>query len=151
MRVQPAPEIYWKVQNRVPGLNFRVQQIRMDLLYSSRFTSRRLPEAYERLLLEVVANDHSHFVSADELLASWRIFTPALTQLASLGHRPEGYAYGSRGPAGQDALARRHGLAKFGGNLAPYVPLGDLHQQAAAEPSPFYPHSTMRPHWGNTQ
>ena len=56
--------------------------MRMDLLYASKFnvneTTQPMPEAYERLLLECLAADHSHFVSADELLESWRIFTPVL-------------------------------------------------------------------------
>jgi glucose-6-phosphate 1-dehydrogenase len=52
----------------------------MDLLYASKFDeeTQPVPEAYERLLLECLAADHSHFVSADELLESWRIFTPVL-------------------------------------------------------------------------
>ena len=32
--VQPEPAIYWKVQNKVPGLRFEVEQVRMDLLYA---------------------------------------------------------------------------------------------------------------------
>ena len=72
------------MQNKVPGLHFEVQQMRMDLLYSSKFFQRKLPEAYERLLLEVLAADHSHFVSAEELDASWHIFTPVLQELEAL-------------------------------------------------------------------
>ena len=54
VRLQPEESIYWKVQNKVPGLHFEVQQMRMDLLYSSKFFQKKLPEAYERLLLEVL-------------------------------------------------------------------------------------------------
>ena len=56
VRLQPEEAIYWKVQNKVPGLGFEVQQMRMDLLYASKWneaTLKNLPEAYERLLLEV--------------------------------------------------------------------------------------------------
>ena len=38
---------------------------------------------------------------------------------------PHRYAFGSRGPSGADALARRHGMSKFGGGLTPYVTLGE--------------------------
>ena len=38
--------------------------------------------------------------------------------------KPVKYAYGSRGPAGADELARRYGMSKFGGGLTPYVFLG---------------------------
>ena len=90
IRVQPEELIYWKVNNKVPGLHFEVQQQRMDLLYSSKYFERKLPEAYERLLLEVLAADHSHFVSGEELVASWQIFTPALQALVATGRVPEG-------------------------------------------------------------
>ena len=72
--------------NKVPGLKFQVQQMRMDLLYANKFgdTSKPMPEAYERLMLEVLAADQSNFVSAQELDASWRIFTPALHELAKV-------------------------------------------------------------------
>ena len=57
--VQPEPAIYWKVQNKVPGLRFEVEQVRMDLLYSKSYILEQMPEAYERLLLEALVNDHS--------------------------------------------------------------------------------------------
>ena len=120
--LQPEEAIRWggahpsrsllveQVQNKVPGLHFEVQQMRMDLLYSSKFFQRKLPEAYERLLLEVLAADHSHFVSAEELDASWHIFTPVLQELEALappraadagparpGIRPRGPARPPRG------------------------------------------------------
>ena len=34
VRLQPEETIYWKVQNKVPGLHFEVQQMRMDLLWA---------------------------------------------------------------------------------------------------------------------
>jgi len=100
-----------------------VQQMRMDLLYASKFDEKAqpMPEAYERLLLEVLANDHSHFVSAEELMESWRIFTPLLHKLASDKVKPHLYPYGSRGPAAADALAHKYGLTKFGGGITAYV------------------------------
>jgi len=123
VRLQPEQTIYWKVINKVPGLKFQVQQMRMDLLYASKFSAEgtEMPEAYERLLLEVIAADHSHFVSAEELDASWRIFTPLLQQLAARNIKPLPYAYGSRGPAAADALAHKYGMSKFGGGITTYV------------------------------
>jgi len=122
IRVQPQELIYWKVQNRVPGFKFAVEQVRMDLHRAS-CSEGRLPSAYERLVLEALAGDRSHFVSPEELQESWKIFTPALSFLAN--QTPEQYAYGGRGPAAADALARRYGMKKFGGGLSPYVLLSD--------------------------
>jgi len=135
--VQPEPAIYWKVQNKVPGLKFEVEQVRMDLLYSNSYMLEQMPEAYERLLLEALVNDHSHFVSQEELQAQWRIFTPVLNELVAKTVEPEKYAYGSRGPAAADQLARRYGMTKFGGGLTPYVLVEDLIAgKAKDEPPP---------------
>ena len=131
VRVQPEESIYWKVQNKVPGLAFEVEQMRMDLTYAaSKWRTRSLPGAYERLLLEVLAADHSHFVSSAELLASWRIFTPALIELKNKRIIPQPYPFGSRGPAAQDALAKKYGMKKFGGGLTPYVHLSTARDDA---------------------
>jgi hypothetical protein len=81
----------------------------------------KMPEAYERLLLEVLAADHSNFVSAQELDASWRIFTPILHELAESAAKPLPYPHGSRGPAAADELAHRFGMSKFGGGINNYV------------------------------
>jgi len=70
---------------------------------------------------QVLADDHAHFVSAEELDASWRIFTPALHELQQRRATPHPYPFGSRGPAAADELARRYGMSKFGGGLTPYV------------------------------
>jgi hypothetical protein len=121
-----------QVMNKVPGLKFQLQQMRMDLVYASKFDEKSnwMPGAYERLLLEAFAADHSHFVSAKELDASWRIFTPVLRELAAKGIKPQPYPYGSRGPPATDALAAKYGMAKFGGGMTTYV-LG-----GAVKPSP---------------
>lgn len=105
----------------MPGLKFEVEQVRMDLLYAKSYLREHMPAAYERLLLEALVGDHSHFVSEEELVAQWAIFTPVLRALEREHLRPEVYGYGSRGPAAADELARRHGMSKFGGGLAPYV------------------------------
>jgi len=121
VRVQPEEAIYWKVQNKVPGLEFKVEQLRMDLLYKQKFVNDKVPPAYERLLLEVLANDHSHFVSAEELDAQWRIFSPALHEIEARQIAPDPYPFGSRGPPQADHLAQLLGLKKFGGGLTEYV------------------------------
>ena len=46
-------------------------------------TPEETPGAYERLILEVLRGDQTNFVHADELLSSWRIFTPVLHELAA--------------------------------------------------------------------
>lgn len=86
----------------------------------------------------MLANDHSHFVSAEELDASWRIFTPALHQLQERGVQPEPYPFGSRGPAAADDLARRYGMRKFGGGLTPYISPFNLNPEPMSRGSKEY-------------
>jgi hypothetical protein len=71
------------------------------------------PGAYERLILEVMRGDQTNFVHRDELLCSWRIFTPALHELASNDAlKPEIYKFGSPGPKSELAFSQRFGFPK---------------------------------------
>ena len=101
IRVQPDECIYWRVQNRVPGLlaerDLKIERRRMNLMYSPLETSN-MPDAYERLLLEVVRGDATNFVSVEELDAAWAVFSPALSALAAAGEKPLRYDAGSAGP-----------------------------------------------------
>ena len=99
IRVQPDERIYWRVMNRVPGLGeaLAIEARRMTLLYAPAETAA-MPDAYERLLLEVLRGDATNFVSVEELDAAWAIFSPALAALAEKGRRPESYPFGSAGP-----------------------------------------------------
>jgi glucose-6-phosphate 1-dehydrogenase len=115
IRVQPNEGIYWKIQNKVPGLHFQVAPMRMDLTYQSKYAKEDLPEAYERLILHVLHADKSHFVHADELTLSWHIFSAVLRELEEAADdRPVAYMRGTRGPALADELAQRYGMRKFG-------------------------------------
>jgi hypothetical protein len=57
--------------------------------------------------------DQTNFVHADELLASWRIFTPALHELKDQAVQPQPYAFGSSGPAdAEKGFAAAHGFSE---------------------------------------
>ena len=77
----------------------------MNLMYTHTEV-KDMPDAYERLVLEVLRGDATNFVSVDELDASWAVFSPALLKLE--GTKPERYAYGSMGPS----LERLYGSPK---------------------------------------
>ena len=106
VRVQPDERVYWRVANKVPGLEeLQVEPRRMNLMYTHTEV-KDMPDAYERLVLEVLRGDATNFVSVDELDASWAVFSPAL--LALEGTKPERYAYGGAGPS----LERLYGSPK---------------------------------------
>lgn len=70
------------------------------------------PDAYPRLLLDVLRNDQSTFVRRDELEESWRILTPLLHELMDKKVQPIIYEQGSRGPTEADQYIERLGVKK---------------------------------------
>ena len=108
IRVQPDESVYAKVMTKTPGMSFNLQETELDLTYKSRYKDARLPEAYERLILDVFVGSQMHFVRSDELAEAWRIFTPLLHTIENDKPQPTKYKYGSRGPAEADTLAREN-------------------------------------------
>lgn len=96
--VQPREAIYLKFYTKKPGLASGLQLTELDLSVMDRLQVDRLPDAYERLLLDVIKGDRQNFVRTDELREAWRIFTPLLKQIDEPGVKPEPYPYGSHGP-----------------------------------------------------
>lgn len=74
----------------------------MDLTYGDRFGDLEVPDAYTRLILDVLRGKQATFVRDDELEAAWAIFSPLLHELESSSERPLPYTYGSRGPPEAD-------------------------------------------------
>uniref|UniRef100_A0A0N4ZW09 Glucose-6-phosphate 1-dehydrogenase n=1 Tax=Parastrongyloides trichosuri TaxID=131310 RepID=A0A0N4ZW09_PARTI len=114
MRVQPNEAVYVKLNTKRPNLEFEVEETELDLTYSSRYKGVRLPDAYERLILEVFLGSQLNFVRTDELDLAWRIFTPFLEYLEEEKVEPEKYVFGSRGPKSADELMRKHGFVYTG-------------------------------------
>lgn len=99
IRVQPDEQIALEVVNKVPGLELALETAKLDLLYSTAFNAEVIPDAYERLILDVLRGDHSLFLGDDELDACWKIVTPVLHALEEQKIKPRPYAFGSNGPA----------------------------------------------------
>ena len=81
---------------------------------SSRYKEARLPDAYERLILDVFLGSQMHFVRTDELAEAWRIFTPLLHKIEKERVKPIPYKYGSRGPEEANELMRRNNFVYTG-------------------------------------
>jgi len=77
MRIQPDEAIYLKINNKIPGLGMKLDVTKLDLTYKQRY-NQHLPDAYERLILDVVNGDKRLFIRNDELDAAWALFTPIL-------------------------------------------------------------------------
>ncbi|XP_045764409.1 glucose-6-phosphate 1-dehydrogenase [Maniola jurtina] len=103
IRVQPGEALYLKLMSKSPGMKFDLMETELDLTYSMRYREADVPDAYERLILDVFTGTQMHFVRNDELKEAWRIFTPVLKQLEEQHIKPVPYMYGSRGPLEADA------------------------------------------------
>lgn len=111
IRVQPDEAIYVRIVSKVPGLTSRMEEARLNLFYRQAWEeSKDIPDAYERLILDVIQGEKSLFIRDDELDVSWRIFTPALDELeAKDAKKPELYTYGGNGPRNCHDLAEKVG------------------------------------------
>ncbi|KAA9377833.1 glucose-6-phosphate dehydrogenase [Microbispora cellulosiformans] len=109
IRVQPDEGITVRFGSKVPGTAMEVRDVNMDFAYGESFMESS-PEAYERLLLDVLIGDPPLFPHQREVELSWSILDPIEEFWASQG-RPEGYESGSWGPASADAMLARDGRA----------------------------------------
>jgi glucose-6-phosphate 1-dehydrogenase len=109
IRVQPDEGITVRFGSKVPGSAMEVRDVNMDFAYGESFTESS-PEAYERLLLDVLIGDPPLFPRHREVELSWKILDP-IEDFWATHAKPEQYPAGTPGPAGSDALIARDGRA----------------------------------------
>ncbi|HEX7590153.1 MAG TPA: glucose-6-phosphate dehydrogenase, partial [Demequinaceae bacterium] len=85
------------------------RDVTMDFGYGSSFNETS-PEAYERLILDVLLGDPPLFPRFEEVALSWGILDPIEKYWAE-GGRPESYRSGTWGPEAADAMMARDGRA----------------------------------------
>ena len=107
-RIQPREGIFLRFNTKRPGMNSLLSPAELDFTYDEVY-DRKLPEAYERLLLDVMRNDMTLFTRSDELDAAWQFVQPVLDAWDNRSSRPPKYAAGSWGPAEADELLYRTG------------------------------------------
>jgi glucose-6-phosphate 1-dehydrogenase len=109
IRVQPDEGVTVRFGSKVPGSAMEVRDVNMDFAYGESFTESS-PEAYERLLLDVLIGDPPLFPRQEEVELSWRILDPIENFWAEYT-KPDPYQAGTSGPASADALMARDGRA----------------------------------------
>ena len=77
LRIQPDEGITLRFGAKVPGQDFEVRSVSMDFTYSDEFAEEP-PDAYERLLLDVMVGDPTLFIRSDEVMQAWRVVQPVL-------------------------------------------------------------------------
>ena len=106
MRIQPDEGVTLRFGAKVPGTQMEIREVSMDFAYGGSFTESS-PEAYERLILDVLLGDPPLFPQQEEVELSWEILDPVLEHWASLPEQPEQYEAGTWGPqSGYDMVAR---------------------------------------------
>ena len=96
IRVQPDEGISLSFGTKVPGPEVNVTTVDMDFNYETDFGSGT-PEAYERLLMDLMNGDATLFTRADEIEEAWGIVDPIL-EYWQRGGLPGRYAPGEWGP-----------------------------------------------------
>jgi glucose-6-phosphate 1-dehydrogenase len=111
LRIQPDEGFSFDVLAKQPGLDVAIRPVRMNLRYESEFTGPS-PDAYERLLLDVMAGDHTLFVSASFVEKSWAFVQSILDRWRDDPAFPmHEYPAGTLGPEAADQLIRADGRA----------------------------------------
>ncbi|WP_435019116.1 glucose-6-phosphate dehydrogenase [Tundrisphaera sp. TA3] len=105
LRIQPDEGASLAFHAKIPGSRRRLQEVRMDFRYGTAFAAPP-PEAYERLLLDVMLGDPSLYTRTDAVEAAWKFVNPILEAWAAPDAAPpETYAAGTWGPEAADRLA----------------------------------------------
>lgn len=108
LQIQPNEGIGIRLVAKKPGLTNQLEPVDMEFCYKTSFDVPQ-PEAYERLLLDVILGDQSLFISQEEVEKSWRIIDP-IRKVWDAGKPPLAtYKPGSWGPKEADELIEADG------------------------------------------
>jgi glucose-6-phosphate 1-dehydrogenase len=111
LSIQPEEGIMLEFQAKYPGPQMLLRPVDMRFSYQDSFAVPS-PDAYETLLLDVMKNDATLFMRADQVEAAWRVVMPVLDAWAESNPRNfPNYPAGSWGPRAADELLARAGHA----------------------------------------
>ncbi|MEW6323981.1 MAG: glucose-6-phosphate dehydrogenase [Nitrospirota bacterium] len=109
LRIQPEEGFSFRIISKLPGSMVRIHPVNMDFQYGTAYGAAS-PEAYERLLLDVMAGDATLFMRRDAVEAAWEWVTRILDGWQQHGTKwLPGYAAGSWGPVEADRMIEEDG------------------------------------------
>ncbi|MDD1968447.1 glucose-6-phosphate dehydrogenase [Pseudomonas sp. NPDC090203] len=116
IRLQPDEGISLQVMTKDQGLDkgMQLRSTPLQLSFSDAYNSSRVPDAYERLLLEVMRGNQNLFVRKDEIEYAWQWCDQLIAGWKKAGDAPKPYAAGSWGPMSSIALITRDGRSWYG-------------------------------------
>ena len=107
--IQPDEGIHLRFETKVPGAQQETKSVDMEFHYPATFGGERLPDAYERLLIDALNGDASLFTRSDEIEQAWSLVDPVLSAWESSVEAPTLglYRKGSWGPPEADTFMTR--------------------------------------------
>jgi glucose-6-phosphate 1-dehydrogenase len=99
IRIQPNEGISVNLNIKKPGVGLEMERAMLDFDYEESFRTP-LVEAYELLVLEAMAGDHTLFTRWDEVERAWEVLEPVLENPPPIHE----YEPGSWGPEAADEL-----------------------------------------------
>ena len=109
IRLQPDEGVTLSVMAKEPGPGgFELRPVSLDLSFEETF-GIRYPDAYERLLMEVLRGNPALFMRRDEVEAAWQWIDGIIAGWAESKQKVESYVSGSWGPAASSLLLDRDG------------------------------------------
>ncbi|MGP3696392.1 glucose-6-phosphate dehydrogenase [Rhodobacter sp. NSM] len=109
IRLQPDEGINLKVMIKEPGPGgMRLTQVPLDMTFAEALGPEAddIPDAYERLIMDVIRGNQTLFMRGDEVEAAWAWVDPIIAAWERRGDRPKTYEPGTSGP--EDALMLMH-------------------------------------------
>ena len=117
IRLQPDEGVKMMMMIKDPGPGgMRLREVPLNLSFAQTFTERT-PEAYERLLLDVIRGSQTLFMRRDELEAAWKWVDPIREAWDHSSEPTQTYTAGTWGPTGSIALIERDGRTWYEGDL----------------------------------
>lgn len=109
IRLQPDETISLELMNKVAGLDVKtpLRSVTLDLSFPEENEPGATPDAYQRLLLDVIRENPTLFVRSDEVEEAWKWVDQIHEVWQDTGKQPEPYTAGSWGPTSAIALIAR--------------------------------------------
>lgn len=109
IRLQPDEGVKQWIMIKDPGPGgMRLRHVPLDMSFADAFNVRN-PDAYERLVMDVIRGNQTLFMRRDEVEAAWRWIDPILAAWAETRQETRGYTSGTWGPSAAIALIERDG------------------------------------------
>ena len=109
IRLQPDEGVKQFIMIKDPGPGgMRLRPISLDVSFADAFVGRN-PDAYERLIMDVVRGNQTLFMRRDEVEAAWKWIDPILEAWEENRQDAQGYTAGTWGPSSAIALIERDG------------------------------------------